>query len=184
MDKPSVIFILSGKRKSGKDFIAEKLQGLIGLSKCALIRLSAPLKYQYAQDHGLDYHMLLASHGYKEQYRDDMIRWGESKRKEDPNFFCNLACAAGSGRQTWIVTDARRPTDIAYFKQMDVCTILIRIEANEDVRRERGWKFVAGIDDCDSECALDNGIEWDYKIFNNGKDLDSILTELADKCKC
>jgi len=178
MDRPRVVFVLSGKRKSGKDFIAEKLQSLIGQEKCALIRLSAPLKYQYAQEHNLDYKLLLTSDGYKEHYRDDMIRWGESKRNSDPNFFCDLACDAGFGKPVWIVSDTRRPTDVAYFKRMKSRIVLVRIEAEEKVRRERGWKFVFGVDDCDSECALDNGIEWDYKIFNNGKVLDDALKKL------
>ena len=183
MHELCVVIVLSGKRKSGKDYVAEKLQSLFGAEHCELIRLSAPLKFQFAQERGLDYEKLLASHGYKEQYRDAMIRWGEAKRDANPNFFCDLACAAGERKRVWIVTDARRPSDIAYFCRMQVCVVLVRIEADDDVRKRRGWRFTTGIDDCDSECALDNGIKWDYRILNNGEEYDEdMLTGLIDKC--
>ena len=182
MSETCVVFVLSGKRKSGKDYVAEKLRDLIGVERSALLRLSGPLKYQYAHEHGLDYQMLLASHGYKERYRDDMIRWGEAKRDVDPDYFCNRACAAGVGSPVWIVSDARRPSDVSYFRSKQCSVILVRIEADDDVRRNRGWKFTTGIDDCDSECALDRGVEWDYRVVNNGGRLDDILNELLERC--
>ena len=183
MHKTRVVFVLSGKRKSGKDYIGERLLNLVGAELCSIIRLSAPLKYQYAKENGLDYQMLLSSSQYKEQYRDDMIKWGEEKRNTNPNYFCDLASAAGADSFVWIVTDARRPTDLSYFQKMDASVYLIRIEADNEVRKVRGWKFVHGVDDCDSECALDQGINWDYKIVNNGQAIDHILRELVSKCK-
>ena len=37
--------------------------------------------------------------------------------------------------------------------------LTVRIEASHDVRSARGWVFTAGVDDAESECALD-GREW------------------------
>ncbi len=47
-------------------------------------------------------------------FRQDMIAWGEEKRDRDPHFFCNIVAQSAS-RPVWIVSDARRPTDIDFF---------------------------------------------------------------------
>jgi phosphomevalonate kinase len=49
------------------------------------------------------------------RYREAMIRWGEAKREQDPGFFPRLATQHARGK-LWIVTDCRRPTDLAYFQ--------------------------------------------------------------------
>nr|XP_006061006.1 phosphomevalonate kinase isoform X5 [Bubalus bubalis] len=85
---PGLVLLFSGKRKSGKDFVTEALQSRLGADVCAILRLSGPLKEQYAQEHGLDFQRLLDASTYKEAYRSDMIRWGEEKRQADPGFFC------------------------------------------------------------------------------------------------
>ena len=46
-----LVVLLSGKRKSGKDYIAEKLARYFAPSK--IIRISAPLKKAYAMEHNL-----------------------------------------------------------------------------------------------------------------------------------
>ena len=178
MSEPELVLVLSGKRKSGKDFIAEKVLRMLGDNECALIRLSGPLKYQYAIDNNLDYNLLMSSGSYKEEYRDDMIKWGEAKRAMNPNYFCDLACASGHGKRVWVVTDARRPSDIDYFRRIETDVRLIRVEASIEVRRSRGWTFVEGVDDCDSECALDNGVSWDHVIVNDGGLIDDALLKL------
>lgn len=44
-----------------------------------------------------------------------MIEWGEQQRCADPAVFCKLACAQLRA-PIWIIADARRPSDIEYFK--------------------------------------------------------------------
>ena len=73
------VILLSGKRKSGKDFVAERLLPALG-SDAVILRLSGPLKKCYAEQHDLDYAKLMSSDGYKEKYRRDMIRWSEEIR--------------------------------------------------------------------------------------------------------
>ncbi|XP_029789326.1 phosphomevalonate kinase [Suricata suricatta] len=46
---PRLVLLFSGKRKSGKDFVAEALRSRLGADVCAILRLSGPLKEQYAQ---------------------------------------------------------------------------------------------------------------------------------------
>ncbi len=54
---PGLVIVMSGKRKSGKDFFAEELVRRLNAScanTAAILHLSEPLKAQYALDHNLD----------------------------------------------------------------------------------------------------------------------------------
>ena len=45
-----------------------------------------------------------------------MIRWGEEKRNADPGYFCRIISEGpGSEKAVWIISDARRKSDIEYF---------------------------------------------------------------------
>ena len=61
-----ILFLFSGKRKSGKDYIADlfKKQN----PEIQTYQISAPLKIEYALQNGLNYQELLTSSNYKEQY--------------------------------------------------------------------------------------------------------------------
>ena len=183
---PQFVVVFSGKRKSGKDYIAELLQSRFDPSKCITLRLSAPLKKQYALEHNLDWQRLLDSSSYKEMYREDMITWGEEKRSRDPSYFCNLIGEQGRNYPMWIISDARRKTDIEYFKRRFGDKVkTVRIEASEKIRQSRGWVFTPGVDDAESECGLDNGVQFDIIIENNGDSdkLETVLSKLyADVC--
>ena len=76
---PACVIVISGKRKSGKDYVAARLVEALRNSvnppgHVQLITLSAKLKQQYAEENNLDYERLLDSSSYKEIYRADMIR--------------------------------------------------------------------------------------------------------------
>jgi len=66
-----LIILISGKRKCGKDFVANSLE--LEFTKCGVsvckIHLSEPLKRTFAQMAGLDAEELLKSTEYKEKYR-------------------------------------------------------------------------------------------------------------------
>ncbi|OQV14436.1 putative Phosphomevalonate kinase [Hypsibius exemplaris] len=170
---PQVVLILSGKRKSGKDFIASKLLLKFGEEIATIIRLSGPLKSEYAKAHSLDFDHLLSAEAYKEQHRGAMITWGEEKRQQDPSHWCRLATAGQwvASKKVWIVSDARRPSDLVHFKVYPH-VIRIRVECDEPTRRKRGYVFTKGIDDSDSECGLDGVTDWDY-VLNNSSDRDA-----------
>ena len=67
-----LIVMISGKRKSGKDFVASKLYKYFG-EDVSIIRLSAPLKKAFATENNLDYENLLTSGMYKELYRKVIV---------------------------------------------------------------------------------------------------------------
>lgn len=66
------IVLLSGKRKSGKDYIGEKLAENL---QAVLLHLSQPLKLEFARLNQIDGKQLLNSSAYKENYRHAMIKY-------------------------------------------------------------------------------------------------------------
>ncbi|GFO42032.1 phosphomevalonate kinase-like [Plakobranchus ocellatus] len=180
---PKAIIVISGKRKSGKDFVSEILLKRLGQNKCGIFRLSGPLKRQYAKEHNLDFEKLLDATEYKEKYRADMILWGEERRRKDPGFFCQLATSEGLDKEVWIISDARRLTDVDFFK-LNYCsaTITVRVDSERAIREQRGFVFTEGIDDAESECGLDSGVKWDLVVYNNDdkKELEDSINKILD----
>ena len=71
----------------------------------------------HIQENRLDFERLLDASDYKEKFRADMIRWGEEKRNADPGYFCRIVCdGEGSELPLWIISDARRKTDVDFFE--------------------------------------------------------------------
>lgn len=165
---PRLVLLFSGKRKSGKDFVTEALQSRLGADICAILRLSSPLKEQYAQEHGLNFQRLLDASTYKEAYRRGMILWGEEKRQADPGFFCRKV-VEGVSQPVWLVSDTRRMSDIQWFREVyGPVTQTVRVVASEQSRQQRGWVFTSGVDDAESECGLDDFGDFDWVVENHG----------------
>lgn len=175
-----IIFLLSGKRKSGKDYIANLIQTLN--PDIGIYRISQPLKIEYALKHNLDLKQLMSSSEYKETYRKDMVQYGEEKRKNDPSYFCEKV--ANSFKNTDqiamnFIVDIRRHTDIDYFKnkyndEKNHIVITLRIISDLATRESRGFAFNEEIDNGETECDLDD-FEFDYVIENYSKDDDTSL---------
>ncbi|GBL95068.1 hypothetical protein AVEN_188813-1 [Araneus ventricosus] len=76
-----------------------------------------------------------------------MIKWSEAIRNQDPGYFCRHAIqqSQAASKRIWIVSDARRKTDIEFFKTNYPDEIYtIRINASEAVRQKRGWVHTKG----------------------------------------
>ncbi|OCT69593.1 hypothetical protein XELAEV_18040904mg [Xenopus laevis] len=144
MGEPRLVLLFSGKRKSGKDHVTNSLQLRFSSDTCSVLRLSGPLKEQFALERGLDYERLLGATGYKEEFRADMIRWGEEKRRRDPGFFCRIIVQRVS-QPVWIISDARRKSDIDWFRsEYGAVLQTVRVEASEETREARGWVYTPG----------------------------------------
>ena len=65
------VVVLSGKRKSGKDYVGEKLADTLD---AVLLHLSEPLKREFAEIHRINGDALMDSSAYKENYRRDIIK--------------------------------------------------------------------------------------------------------------
>ncbi|XP_047121835.1 phosphomevalonate kinase isoform X5 [Schistocerca piceifrons] len=179
MSNPRCVLLFSGKRKSGKDYIVENLLRRLKPNDAVVLRLSAPIKKYWAESKGLDFDQLLGTGAYKENYRLEMIRWGESVRARDPGYFCQRAIEMSNGTQfsVWIVSDTRRLSDLKWF--LDNCggpsvVHTVRVVADDAVRKQRGWMYTPGIDDAVSECGLDSITDWNWTISNNGKGTEEI----------
>ncbi|XP_068230756.1 phosphomevalonate kinase isoform X2 [Palaemon carinicauda] len=187
-ENPAVILLFSGKRKSGKDYITDLLQSRLDNNVSKIIRLSGPIKQQFALNNNLDYEKLLTASDYKEKYRLEMISWSEAKRRKDNGFFIRAAIEMYEGTKypIWIVSDMRRQSDLQWFKEHYGNVIYsVRIKASIETREKRGWIFKPGVDDAESECDLDNVTDWDQEINNNTEtieDLDPVLNQLKNYC--
>lgn len=175
-----LVIVFSGKRKSGKDHISTLITNYIGydrMQNLAILRIAGPIKREFARNNKLDFTRLLDSSSYKENFRLAMVEWSERYReKEGWNCFLKQAIKEQKAKDKaiWILNDARRPCDLEYFENdptfSNTKIIKLRIEASEDARMSRGWKFTEGIDDRDTECGLDFYDDWTYIIENNYND--------------
>lgn len=183
---PACILIFSGKRKTGKDHITDILFNRCS-SEAVKVHLSLPIKSHWAKTEGLDLNELLGSGDYKEQHRQKMNAWGETMRRQDPGYFCKLAlqmCEA-IHKKIWIITDARRLSDLCWFRDNygggdKIRTV--RVNATEEMRCRRGWVFTSGVDDAETECNLDSVTNWDWILDNNANEnvLEPKLKEILD----
>ncbi|KAL7647218.1 UNVERIFIED_CONTAM: hypothetical protein RMT77_002476 [Armadillidium vulgare] len=179
---PKVIFLFSGKRKTGKDYVTDVLNNKLSSNGSIIIRLSGPLKYEYAKINQLDSDKLYSASSYKEKYREDMVKWSEEIRAKDDSYFLKAALKMYNAFEypIWIVSDMRRLSDLAWFKkEYNHIIITVRITASEETRFKRGFVFTPNIDDAETECNLDFYNEWDY-IFPNEDGIDEKLNEFID----
>lgn len=177
--RPAVICI-SGKRKSGKDFVSKHLAKLLtdteGL-QVSLCGVSYPLKDEYARIHHLNNELLKTSGPYKEIHREKMVEWGEKIRRKDPHYFCRATISNIGDPDVIIITDCRRPSDIEFFSEnFGEGLRLVRIESGAAEREARGFRYTSGIDDCDTECALDSREFWHFVVRNNENTADGSMS--------
>ena len=177
--KVKLIIVISGKRKSGKDYIADNIVKNFGIDKCIIIRLAVPIKSHFAKKYGLDFQKMLTASSYKEEIRQEMVEWGEEQRKLNLHVFCKMITdeAVESNKPIWIVSDCRRISDIEYFKKFaldeNMCVKFVRVNSDISTRGHRGWEYTKGIDDAATECQLDAYSNWDVVMRNSaGDDLD------------
>jgi phosphomevalonate kinase len=124
------------------------------------------------------------SSAYKEKYREAMVKWSEAVRETDPDIFLRMAIEQINAKHVpvWILTDARRPTDLKFFTddRFSSSTVFrVRIKASDETRAARGWIFTPGIDDKATECGLDDHSDWELIIDNNNQTRDQLLEILS-----
>jgi len=172
---PDIIYMISGKRKSGKDFISDRLKARIG-EAATIVRIAGPIKYLFSQHKNLDFARMLTADEYKEKFRVEMVEFQDREMARDDGFFCkeSLRMYAVHKFPVWIVSDLRREEELEYFRNLYKDKVVtIRVEASMDVRAKRGFMFTPGIDDHATEQGLDNHQHWHYRFENNaaGEDL-------------
>ncbi|KAB7501912.1 Phosphomevalonate kinase [Armadillidium nasatum] len=109
---------INGKRKTGKDYVTNVLNNKLSSNGSIIIRLSGPLKNEYAKINQLDSDKLYSASSYKEKYREDMVKWSEEIRAKDNSYFIKAALKMYNAFEypIWIVSDMRRLSDLTWFK--------------------------------------------------------------------
>ena len=149
------IITFSGKQYSGKDTAAKILMdALPNFRRCAMGDI---IKIEYGKLNNLTYEEIEAN---KAQYRQGLIDLGNWGRKQSPDYWIQKII---DQEGDIVVTDVRIKHEYEVFKSAGA--IMIRVEANRDIREQRGGKLV-GENDV-TEVDLDNIQDWDYVIDNS-----------------
>lgn len=149
------IIIFSGKQYSGKDTAAKILIGqLQDYRRCAMGDI---IKLEYGKKHGLSYEEI---ENNKSKYRSGLIELGNWGRLQSPDYWLKKIIEQ-TGKI--VVTDVRIKHEYEVFKAAGA--VSIRVEAERDIRKNRGGKLV-GENDV-TEIDLDNIQDWDFVIDNN-----------------
>jgi phosphomevalonate kinase len=78
------------------------LYSRLGTNNTAMIKISAPIKTHWAGTHDLDFEELMSAGEYKEEHRQDMIKWSEQIRQKDYGYFCQAAVEMFNGTHFYI----------------------------------------------------------------------------------
>ena len=148
------IIIFSGKQYSGKDTAAKiMLNDMQGFRRLAMGDI---IKLEYGKQHNLTYEEIERN---KPLYRQGLIDLGNWGRSQDPDYWLKKIIESPGDI---IVTDVRVLHEYETFKSAGAITI--RVNANREVRAERGT--LVGENDI-TEIGLDGVSDWDFVIENN-----------------
>jgi len=176
---PERIFLVSGRRYTGKDTAADLIAPMVGGTRTSF---AEALKREVAQKNSLDFQRLMTDTDYKEDNRRLLIDHGQTRRAENPNYWVEKMLQDHEKEKILVVSDWRFPTEsLALSPLCDIVTI--RIEASDTARESRGWTRSASIDRDASECSLDYHT-FNYVVRNDGtvEELKEILkTMLSDE---
>lgn len=194
MDKSKHILIVlfSGKRYSGKSTLARHAAALepVHQNDCCkkthfeTLAFADELKREYSHTSGVDLDLLYTPL-VKEKYRDDLIKLAKMNKLLEPAYFArkvwenrmwNLIENDYYTHLVFFIEDFRFESEDDFFASMigkhphlDITVAGIRINATDEVRAERGWKYDEAIDNDISECELDKkpARYWEGIIDNN-----------------
>ena len=149
------IVVLSGKRFSGKSTLSAHLLQRHGKEAVQLVSISDAIKREYCEQHGIA-KGTLSDRSEKEMHRKRMIDYRDKRvEQEGAHYWCQLAWGSiHPFPKTVLISDARRPEDVEFFRHSSKCTT-VRIVCSDEVRQERGWEYDPSIDDSASETGLD-----------------------------
>ena len=165
------IIIFSGKQYSGKDTAAKILMSILpNYRRCAMGDI---IKLEYGKMKNISYEEIEAN---KPKYRQGLIDLGNWGRSQSPDYWLEKIIAQEGNI---VVTDVRIKHEYEVFKNAGAITI--RVEAERNIREQRGGKLV-GENDV-TEVDLDNITDWDFVIDNNGdyRTLENKITQIAEK---
>ncbi|XP_066910277.1 uncharacterized protein [Clytia hemisphaerica] len=160
--QPKALVLISGKRASGKDYIANKInvalqQANLNVHRAALGNINKEL---YAESVGIDVNRLLTDRAFKERHRIAMIQHHANKNEEDPEWCVKEVMSKAETSDILLLSDLRTLENLAWFQKQGIPTALIRINASDEARRKRGWEACDVKDNLKTEVDLDEFTGW------------------------
>lgn len=155
------IIIFSGKQYAGKDTAAQIL--LDELPSYRRFAMGDVIKQEYGKLNNVSFEEIEAN---KPKYRQGLIDLGNWGRAQDKDYWLKKIIEQEGNI---VVTDVRIKHEYELFKSNGA--IAVRIEADRELREQRGGKLV-GEDDV-TEVDLDDIQDWDY-IIDNNKDYETL----------
>lgn len=165
------IITFSGKQYSGKDTAAKILmEAMPNYKRCAMGDI---IKIEYGKIHNLSYDEI---ENNKSKYRQGLIDLGNWGRQQSSDYWIQKIIEQ---KGDIVVTDVRIKHEYEVFKAAGA--ISIRVEADRDLREQRGGKLI-GEDDV-TEVDLDNIQDWDFLIDNSKgyEELRKKVLEIVEK---
>lgn len=173
---PMRVILLSGKRFSGKDFVADKIYKALEKLHWKVHRTSLGIlnKKNYAEKCNLDVNQLENDHQFKEQHKLRLV--SQKMNESDPEWAMKsiFENAINEKSDILIVSDIRRLEELEWFqKQSPSAPILLRIDADNEAKIKRGWEANPEKDQLTTEVELDNYPAWSLRYDNSDTSTDS-----------
>lgn len=167
---PMRVILLSGKRASGKDFVADKICKLLEKNHWKVHRTSLEIfKKNYCEKYNLNVNQLENDCHFKEKHHSKM-------NELDPEWAVKsiLENAINEKSDILIVSDIRRFKELEWFqKHSPSVPILLRIDGDNEANLKRGWDSNPEKDQQPTEIELDNYPAWSLRFDNSDISNDS-----------
>lgn len=169
-----LIILVSGKRYAGKDYVCDQALAYLKESyNCIKISHSDINKQLYCEKFGADLKRMLRNREYKESHRNNLIKFAQNLQQSNPLIlsefvFEKIQNMTSSNVDIVFISDFRRKTEQLVFEQRfgQKNVITLRINASDNVRAARGWRYDHIKDTRYTECELDDKMDWNL-VFNN-----------------
>lgn len=175
--QPKLLVLLSGKRASGKDYVANLLDKAFserGFKVCRTA-LGNINKQVYANLVGIDVERLLNDRAFKEEHRVAIVEHHTKRNSDDPEWCLKLVFEKVVGSDIMILSDLRTLADLIWFQKQKIPVVLLRINASDGARKECGWDPSPVKDMLHTETDLDNFKEWSALVDNSDNTENGIL---------
>lgn len=187
MNQVKLLIAVSGKRHTGKDYFSlilkNKLQEYLNI-RTEFVHVSDELKKEYAVTAGLDVNLLQNDRTYKETHRVAMTKFCNEQMERFGSDYYNRIFSENILKKTTeptiYIVDCRHHFEVNLYRRLEPLPLLLmRINVDDSIRRARGWKFDANIDNHQSEIDMDNYDSWDL-VFENNADGEASIIDFVD----
>ena len=168
-----IVIMISGKRCSGKDTIADifKKQHSANICKTSF---GYVMKQDYCKTQQDLVPEQLLDRTIKEKHRCNLIEFAESmKVKNGMDYWAKRCWETNKDNTIILISDWRFLEEYLFFKKLRDKNVInklitIRINVSEEIKRKRGWIPNPKVDTHRGEIELDSFEDFDYVIRNDG----------------